>query len=143
MTGGARSAGTLAGTLEWLHAKRTRAPAAARDAAYARPKSNRWLERLERMTPRGAGIAATLIILAGSASLGVVKGGHLQEITEALRDTRDALAKSAGFRITAVTISGRKQLTQDEVLAIGGVTGRRSLLFLDAADVRDRLKANP
>jgi len=28
------------------------------------------------------------------------------------------------------------------VLAIGGVTGKRSLLFLDAADVRDRLKAS-
>src|SRR4029077_8480352 len=32
---------------------------------------------------------------------------------------------------------------QDEVLAIGGVNGRSSLLFLDAATVRDRLKANP
>jgi cell division protein FtsQ len=34
-------------------------------------------------------------------------------------------------------------LTQDEVLAIGGVNGRSSLLFLDAAVVRDKLKANP
>src|SRR6185437_687213 len=33
--------------------------------------------------------------------------------------------------------------TQDEVLAIGGVNGRSSLLFLDAASVRDSLKANP
>ncbi|MBR7514068.1 FtsQ-type POTRA domain-containing protein, partial [Mycobacterium tuberculosis] len=29
------------------------------------------------------------------------------------------------------------------VLAIGGVTGRSTLLFLDAATVRDRLKASP
>ena len=29
------------------------------------------------------------------------------------------------------------------MLAIGGVNGRSSLLFLDAATVRDRLKANP
>jgi cell division protein FtsQ len=42
-----------------------------------------------------------------------------------------------------VVINGRKQLTQDEVLGIGGVNGRSSLLFLDAAAVRDRLKANP
>jgi cell division protein FtsQ len=34
-------------------------------------------------------------------------------------------------------------LTQDEVLAIGGVNGRSSLLFLDAAAVREKLKANP
>src|SRR5882762_4481057 len=54
-----------------------------------------------------------------------------------------ALANSAGFRITTVAINGRRQLSQDEVLAIGGVNGRSSLLFLDAATVRDKLKANP
>ena len=60
-----------------------------------------------------------------------------------LGDTRNAIANSAGFRITSVAINGRKQLTQDEMLGIGGVNGRSSLLFLDAATVRDRLKANP
>ena len=60
-----------------------------------------------------------------------------------LSDSRNALANSAGFRITAVAINGRKQLSQDEVLGIGGVNGRSSLLFLDAATVRDKLKANP
>jgi cell division protein FtsQ len=34
-------------------------------------------------------------------------------------------------------------LSQDEVLGVGGVNGRSSLLFLDAATVRDKLKANP
>ena len=34
-------------------------------------------------------------------------------------------------------------MSQDEVLAIGGVNGHSSLLFLDAATVRERLKANP
>lgn len=141
MKGGA----SFAGTLGRLNASLRARPSSRADnaALAARQKPNRLLERLERLTPRGAGIAATLVILAGSATFGTVKGGHLQEITETLRDTRDALAKSAGFRIATVSIIGRKQLTQDEVLAIGGVTGRRSLLFLDAADVRDRLKANP
>jgi cell division protein FtsQ len=64
-------------------------------------------------------------------------------LTSALSDTRNAMANSAGFRITSVAINGRKQLSQDEVLAIGGVNGRSSLLFLDAATVRDKLKANP
>ena len=84
-----------------------------------------------------------MLILLGSAGFGIVKGGHVEELTSALSDTRNAIANSAGFRITAVAINGRKQLTQDEVLAIGGVNGRSSLLFLDAAAVRDRLKANP
>jgi cell division protein FtsQ len=98
---------------------------------------------VERHVPRRAGIVATVLLLLASAGLGIVKGGHIEELSAALSDSRNALANSFGFRITAVAINGRKQLTQDEVLAIGGVNGRSSLLFLDAAAVRDRLKANP
>jgi cell division protein FtsQ len=98
---------------------------------------------LERYLPHRAGVAATVLLLLGSAGFGIVRGGHLDELTSAAGDTRNALANAVGFRITTVAINGRKQLTQDEVLAIGGVNGRSSLLFLDAARVRDRLNANP
>ena len=98
---------------------------------------------VERYLPNRAGVAATVLLLLASAAFGIVKGGHVEELSSALSDTRNAIANSAGFRITAVAINGRKQLTQDEVLGIGGVNGRSSLLFLDAAAVRDKLKANP
>ena len=104
---------------------------------------HRLIALLERYLPHRAGVAATVLMLLGSAGFGIVKGGHVEELTSALSDARNAIANSAGFRITAVAINGRKQLTQDEVLAIGGVNGRSSLLFLDAAFVRDKLKANP
>jgi cell division protein FtsQ len=106
-------------------------------------RPHRLIIFLERYLPRRAGAAATVLILLGSAGLGIVKGGHLEAFTTALSDTRNAIANSAGFRITSVAINGRKQLSQDEVLAIGGVNGRSSLLFLDAAIARDKLKANP
>ena len=108
-----------------------------------REPPHRLIALVERYLPDRAGVAATVLLLMGSAGLGIVKGGHLEELTSALSDTRNAIANSAGFRITSVAISGRKQLTQDEILGIGGVNGRSSLLFLDAAAVRDRLKANP
>jgi cell division protein FtsQ len=108
-----------------------------------RERPHRLIIFLERYLPRRAGAAATVLILLGSAGLGIVKGGHLEAFTTALSDTRNAIANSAGFRITSVAINGRKQLSQDEVLAIGGVNGRSSLLFLDAAIARDKLKANP
>jgi cell division protein FtsQ len=108
-----------------------------------REPPNRWIERLERLLPRRIGITATVLMLLGSAGFGVVKGGHIDEMAVVVSDARNGLANSAGFRITAVGINGRKQLSQDEVLAIGGVNGRSSLLFLDAATVRDKLKANP
>jgi cell division protein FtsQ len=108
-----------------------------------REPPNHFILWLERYLPRRVGVTATFLILLGSAGFGVVKGGHLDAFVTALSDTRNALANSAGFRITTVVINGRKQLSQDEVLAVGGVNGRSSLLFLDAATVRDKLKANP
>ena len=101
----------------------------------------RLIAFIERL-PRRVGLMATLLLFASSAGLGIVKGGHLDSFLTSLSDTRNALANSAGFRITSVAINGRKQLSQDEVLAIGGVNGRSSLLFLDAAAVREKLKAD-
>jgi cell division protein FtsQ len=103
----------------------------------------RLLALMQRRLPRRFGLGATICILLASLGLGVVKGGHLDQLVSTLSDARNAAANAVGFRITSVAITGRKQLTQDEVLAIGGVTGRSSLLFLDAATVRDKLKASP
>jgi len=117
--------------------------ASARQRPEREHHPHRLIALLERYIPHRAGVAATVLMLLGSAGYGIVKGGHVEELASAASDTRNAIANSAGFRITAVGINGRKQLTQDEVLAIGGVNGRSSLLFLDAAAVRDKLKANP
>src|SRR5882724_790066 len=108
-----------------------------------REPAPRLIAWIERHVPHRAGVVATALMLLGSAGLGIVKGGHAQEVGAAFSDSRNALANSIGFGITEVAINGRKQLSQDEVLAIGGVNGRSSLLFLDASAVRDQLKANP
>ncbi len=118
-----------------------RAP--ARPRREREPDPPRLIALLERYLPNRVGVVATVLILLGSAGLGIVKGGHVEELTTAASDARNAIANSAGFRITSVAINGRKQLTQDEVLTIGGVNGRSSLLFLDAEAVRDKLKGNP
>ncbi len=123
---------------EWLQAKRARSK-----PAIEREPPPRLIALVERYLPRRVGITATAMLLLGSAGFGIVKGGHLQEFITTVSDARNALANSAGFRITSVVINGRKQLSQDEVLGIGGVNGRSSLLFLDAEAVRDRLKADP
>ncbi|KIZ42270.1 MULTISPECIES: cell division protein FtsQ/DivIB [Rhodopseudomonas] len=132
------------GALILLRARLAAPRRAAIAAPVNRPQPTDGLTAfVEKYLPRRVGIAATVLILLGSASLGVVKGGHLDEVTEALSDARNAVANVAGFRIVSVAITGRKQLTQDEILAIGGVNGRSSLLFLDPAVVRDKLRANP
>jgi cell division protein FtsQ len=130
---------------EWLdmRARKQAVAAAAKEARRRTTPPSRALIFLERFMPRRIGVAATVAILVASVTLGVVKGGHIDEMLSILNDARNAAANAAGFRIAEVAINGRKQLTQDEILAIGSVTGRSSLLFLDAATVRDKLKANP
>ncbi len=125
------------------HLARRRRRPAKRPPVIDREPPNRYILTVERYLPRRIGLVATLAILFGSLGFGIVRGGHVEEFTTALSDTRNALANAAGFRITTVGINGRKQLSQDEVLAIGGVNGRSSLLFLDADTVRAKLKANP
>ncbi len=125
------------------HLARRRRRPAKRPPVIDREPPNRYILMVERYLPRRIGLVATLAILFGSLGFGIVRGGHVEEFTTALSDTRNALANTAGFRITTVGINGRKQLSQDEVLAIGGVNGRSSLLFLDADTVRAKLKANP
>lgn len=99
------------------------------------------LVRLRRYRAAAA-ITAAAVIIAGSAFT-AVHGGHGPMLVGWFTDARDALANAGGFRIAAVAIAGHKHLSRDEVLAIAGVGGRTSLLFLDAAEARARLKANP
>src|ERR1700737_2230149 len=78
-------------------------------AVLARPRVKRLVVReqnpprliamLERALPPRAGIAATVLMLLGSIALGVVQGGHLNEVTSALSHTRNAAANSFGFLI--------------------------------------------
>ena len=133
---------------EWVKDKRAEKRAAAKQKIKAKAVVEReppphLIAVVERYLPRRVGITMTVLLLIGSCGLGIVKGGHLQDFITAVSDARNAMANSAGFRITSVVINGRKQLSQDEILAIGGVSGRSSLLFLDADNVRDKLKANP
>jgi cell division protein FtsQ len=122
-----------------------RLTSAQRPAAPIFDDRNRsgWIVALERRLPRGIGIAASFALLLAASAFGIVKGGHAENFIGALGDTRNAAANAVGFKITNVSITGRKQLSPDEVLAVGGVNGRSSLLFLNAAEVRDRLKADP
>jgi cell division protein FtsQ len=124
----------------WLDARRSSVKPRRIQRAEHPP---RLVGFVERHVPRRAGLAATVLLLLGSVGLGIVRGGHAEQFTAGLSDARNSLANSAGFRIMTIAINGRRQLTQDEVLTVGGVNGRSSLLFLDAASVREKLKANP
>jgi cell division protein FtsQ len=101
-------------------------------------------DRLARLRPRrGVGVAASALIIFGSIAFGVVRGDHVEEVVEALHDVRDAAANVAGFNITGVALTGNRHMSREEIFATAGVTGHSSLLFLDVADARARLRTNP
>src|SRR5689334_20157007 len=79
-------------------------------SAYRRPfhDENPTIAKLERWMPRGIGVVAMVLLLAGTVALGVVRGGHSEDFLNGLSDTRNAAANAVGFRITSVAITGRK-----------------------------------
>ena len=110
---------------------------------FSNPLLAKVVARVQRHAPRRAVLLMAVMLVGGSAILGTVKGDHVGAITATLADIRNASANMVGFRIASIAINGSQQLSHDEILAIGGVNGRSSLLFLDAASVRESLKANP
>jgi cell division protein FtsQ len=93
--------------------------------------------------PRLAGSMAVLAFLAAAGLYGMHRGEHTSTVVQALVEFRNDIGNAAGFNIVAVGIEGQKHVTEEELLVAVGVTGNASLIFLDAPDARDRLKAIP
>lgn len=110
----------------------------------ARPSRMAAWRRLAALTSR-RGFGTLLVVLSMGAVFGyaVVRGGQYQTFIEENGAPRDLLAKALGFGIDAVTITGQGELAEPEVLALAGVGPKNSLIFLDAAQTRDRLMAAP
>jgi cell division protein FtsQ len=149
--------GRIAQSLTWIARLRARPPTGGEaPRAYSRAHfqaplpatgfqrllQRGWIRLLRVRLPRGVGLAAAFALVLGGISYGVVKGDHAGEVVAFLEDTRDQAANAVGFNITDLTVTGHNQLTKEEVLAAARVTGRSSLLFLDADATRERLKAN-
>jgi cell division protein FtsQ len=115
-------------------------------ASFARWRrlGQRWLGPLLALDPpRGAGAAAAALLLLGSTWYGVVKGGHADVLAAQVQDICDNAANTLGFRIAEVALAGEHEVSRETVLALAGITGRSSLLFLDAARTRARLLTDP
>jgi cell division protein FtsQ len=159
--------GRIAQSLTWLAQWRARLPALGRAVKLPRVRRNvdrqarvpgnaelppsRFARLLRRSTrtifkvrlPRGLGITAAALVIVASLAYGVVRGDHVTTIIDMLKDVRDSAANAAGFRIVSLAMTGQQHVSREEVLAIAGVTGHTSLLFLDVEAARERLKANP
>ncbi len=125
--------------------------AAARLHSHAWAHASGWRRRVLRgwetliavQLPRGAGASAAALLLLASAMYGAVKGEHVPVIVAQVQDICDGIANRAGFRISEVALTGEHEIRREDILTLAGITGRSSLLFLDAARTRARLLTNP
>ena len=99
-----------------------------------------WRNRTMR---GGPGALFILALFAATGVYGTVRNGDYAAFVKASGSPFDVVAKAAGFPIHAIAITGPKSLDASEVLAAAGISPNNSLLLLNAAEVRDRLKAVP
>jgi cell division protein FtsQ len=140
------------------HAQSTKPAAGRRVAAGARRRAYHWPVSLARWQhqaaralapiialepPRGLGASAAALLLLASTWYGVVQGGHTEAIAAQVQDICDGAANVAGFHISEIALSGQDEVSRENILTLAGITGRSSLLFLDASRTRARLLANP
>jgi cell division protein FtsQ len=89
----------------------------------------------------GWGLVALLFV--GTGLYGATVGERWQDFGDLLAAGPNAFARGSGFELANVDVSGRKFLTNDEILDALGQKPGQSLVFLDAVAARDRLLQNP
>jgi cell division protein FtsQ len=92
---------------------------------------------------RGAGLVMAAALLGTVFIYGAFEGGAYDNFVAQNGEVHDIVARGLGFGVEAITITGQRELTAQEILTVAGVSARNSLPFLDVGDVRDRLKAAP
>ena len=99
--------------------------------------------RVDKPAPRGLGIGLALLLLVAAAGVGAVRGGQYQAFVQSEGGLGDFVARSFGFGVQAITMTGQSRLQPQEVLAIAGISPKISMPFFDVDTARDRLEKNP
>jgi cell division protein FtsQ len=103
-----------------------------------------YLEQAFRALARpGAGSVLVVSLFALIGAAGFVQNGGYDDLVRNHGKIRDIFARTIGFPVEVVTITGQSQLREDELLAASGVGPNNSLPFLDVGAVRDRILGLP
>jgi cell division protein FtsQ len=143
---------SLSHPLGWQAAEKPAAagaPAAPGPArVLLRGERSRWAALrsripLDRPPPLGLEIALTLAVLLGAAALGAARGGQLEAFVATHGSLSDVVARTLGFGVDVVTVSGATHMSESRILSIAGISSKNSLPFFDVAAARARLEADP
>ena len=131
----------FAGAADLRHGYDPEPPAPVR--SRRRRKSELPGRLLALCTRRGAGAAMVATLFGAVFVYGALKGGAYEDFVARNGEIHDVIARGMGFGLDVITISGQREITPQEVLAVAGVGERNSLPFLDVRDVRERIKSAP
>ncbi len=107
------------------------------------PRATRSQRLVSLAAARGAGLALAALLLGGSFLYGAVRGGQFDAFTAEHGSAGDLAARALGFGLDTITISGSRDLYESEILQAAGVSAKNSLIFLNAAEIRERLMKVP
>jgi len=94
----------------------------------------------DRPPPLSLEIALTLLVLAGAAGYGSIRGGQLEAFVASHGSVGDVAARRLGFGVDIVTVSGATHMTEPRILSIAGISSKNSLPFFDVAAAKARLE---
>ena len=147
MDGGGRLLGSVSGAGNLVLADSgltaLRFPALFHARGKAAPRARHKPIRSSVLSRSWIGMALIASVIGGSFLYASVLGGEYQTFVARNGAPLDLAAKLLGFEIDQIRIAGLNELTTDEVLKAADVSERNSLLFLDAADVRAKLRQVP
>lgn len=92
---------------------------------------------------RGVGSVLALGVLVASGVTGAHFGGHLEQMRVTFGSPLDIAARTLGFSVNSVSLTGLKELREDEVFAAARIPATAALPFLDVNAIRARLRAVP
>ncbi len=126
-----------------LHGPAPINPNVSRSAPRRRDEEAPALSRVSFLARPGVGFVAVMLLFLGVGLAGFVQNGGYAALVARDGQPWDIVARTIGFDVSAVTITGQSRMTENELLAASGVGPRNSLPFLDVNAVRDRLMAVP
>lgn len=86
---------------------------------------------------------AVVLFFGVVAVAGLFSGGHVSKALHEARLGAESLIASAGFTVQTVTLDGRAETAQDEIVRMLGIKRGTLMFYVDVDEARARLEALP
>ena len=105
---------------------------------------SRWASSLKSTVMRMALWSVVLAVFFVAVVIaGLFSGGHVSAALTAAKDEANGFMASAGFTVRSVTLEGRAETAQTEIVRMLGIKRGDLMLYVDVDEARARIEALP